>query len=110
MAETSLPDGFGDLEALARDWALPTERERSLRRNRASIAEIQRFYDAMLARVDAVLEHLNRFALADLPAAEKRLLDLTLSLAEIAPAIEFYKQPAVIDGYDPLRFVPRSGQ
>jgi hypothetical protein len=110
VAEPLLPTGFGDLEALARDWALPTERERSLRRYRASIAEIQHFYDAMLARVDAAMEHLNRFALDDLPAAEKRLLDLALSLAEIAPAIEFYKQPAVIDGYDPQRFAPRSGQ
>jgi hypothetical protein len=110
VAENSLPDGFGDLEALARDWALSTERERSLQRNRASIAEIQRFYDAMLARIDAVMEHLNRFSMDDLPEAERRLLDLALSLAEVAPAIEFYKQPAVIDGYDPLRFVPRSGQ
>lgn len=110
MADTPLPQGFGDLEALARDWALPTERERTQRRYAASIAEIQRFYDAMLARVDAVMEHLNRFAMNELPAPEKRLLDLALSLAEIAPAIEFYKQPAVIDGYDPLRFVPRSGQ
>jgi hypothetical protein len=37
-------------------------------------------------------------------------MNLALALAEVAPAIEFYKQPAVIDGYDPTRFVPRSGQ
>jgi hypothetical protein len=56
------------------------------------------------------MSHLNRFAMDDLPPGERRLLDLTLSLAEVAPAIEFYKQPAVIDGYDSRRFVPRSGQ
>ena len=110
MADPLLPNGFDDLEAFARDWALPTERERSLQRHRASIAEIKSFYETMLERVDAAMEHLNRFAMNELPAREQRLLDLALSLAEVAPAIEFYKQPAVIDGYDPRRFVPRSGQ
>ena len=32
------------------------------------------------------------------------LMYLLLSLAEIAPAIEFYNQPAVIDGYESARF------
>jgi hypothetical protein len=110
VAETLLPEGFGDLERFARDLALASERERSAQRNRASIEEIRVFYEAMLGRMDAVMAHLNGFALDALPPAEKRLLDLALSLAEVAPAIEFYKQPAVIDGYDPQRFVPRPGQ
>ena len=110
MADALLPDGFGDLEAFARDWALPTERERNAQRHRASIAEIKAFYDAMLERIDAVMAHLNRFEMDGLPPCEQRLLDLALSLAEVAPAIEFYKQPAVIDGYDSRRFVPRPGQ
>lgn len=110
MADALLPNGFGDLETFARDWALPTERERNLQRHRASIVEIKAFYEAMLERVDAVMAHLNGFPIDALPPAEQRLLDLALSLAEIAPAIEFYKQPAVIDGYDSRRFVPRSGQ
>jgi hypothetical protein len=110
VADPLLPNGFGDLEAFARDWALPTERERNLQRHRASIVEINAFYEAMLERIDAVMSHLNRFAMDDLPPSEQRLLDLALSLAEVAPAIEFYKQPAVIDGYDSRRFIPRSGQ
>lgn len=110
MAEASLPSGFNDLSALASVWALPTELERNRQRHRASIEEIQLFYDAMLARMDAIMEHLNRFKIEDLPAAERQLLQLALALAEVAPAIEFYRQPAVIDGYDTERFVPRSGQ
>jgi hypothetical protein len=106
----SLPDGFGDLAALASVWALPTELERNRQRHRASIDDIQRFYDTMLARMDAIMEHLNRFRLDDLPEAEQRLLFLALALAEVAPAIEFYRQPSVIDGYDSERFVPRGGQ
>jgi hypothetical protein len=110
VAESPLPDGFGDLAAFASVWALPTELERNRQRHRATIEDIQRFYDAMLARMDAIMEHLNRYRLDDLPAAERRLLDLALSLAEVAPAIEFYRQPSVIDGYESQRFVPRSGQ
>lgn len=110
MAETLLPDAFGDLDALARIWALPTELERNQQRHRASIAAIQLFYDTMLARMDAVMAHLERFRLDELPEAEQRLLCMTLSLAEVAPAIEFYRQPSVIDGYESQRFVPRSGQ
>jgi hypothetical protein len=110
VADASLPEGFADLERFARDWALATERERNAQRHRASLDEIRAFYEAMLERIDAVMAHLNRFALDELPPAERRLLDLALSLAEVAPAIEFYKQPAVIDGYDPRRFVPRPGQ
>ena len=110
MAERSLPDGFGDLAGLASAWALPTELERNRQRYRASIDDIQRFYDTMLARMDAIMEHLNRFRVDALPAAEQRLLYLALALAEVAPAIEFYRQPAVIDGYDTERFVPRTGQ
>ena len=110
MADARLPEGFGDLEVFARIWALSTERERSAQRYGASIAEIRAFYEGMLERIDAVMAHLNRFAMDALPPAEQRLLDLALALAEVAPAIEFYKQPAVIDGYDPQRFVPRLGQ
>jgi hypothetical protein len=32
-------------------------------------------------------------------AANRNLLNLCLSIAEIAPAVEWYGQPQVIDGY-----------
>jgi hypothetical protein len=35
-----------------------------------------------------------------------RLFLLSLSLAEVAPAIENFNQPSVIDGYDFKRFIP----
>lgn len=108
--EVSLPSRFGDLAALAGVWALPTELERNRQRYRASIDDIQVLYDTVLARMEAIMEHLNRFPIEDLPPAEQRLLNLALALAEVAPAIEFYRQPSVIDGYDTERFVPRSGQ
>jgi hypothetical protein len=42
-----------------------------------------------------------------MPETERHLMYLLLSLAEIAPAVESYHQPAVIYGYDPARFVAK---
>ena len=68
--------------------------------------EIQTFYDALLPRMEAVIDYLNQFPLETLPADAQRLMYLTLSLAEVAPAVELFKQPSVTDGYDAARFVP----
>jgi hypothetical protein len=35
---------------------------------------------------------------------------MTLALAEIAPAVENFGQPGVIDGLDFARFIPAQGQ
>jgi hypothetical protein len=40
---------------------------------------------------------------ADMPEGATRLLWLTLFLAEVAPAIEQFGQPSVVDGYDYTR-------
>jgi hypothetical protein len=32
---------------------------------------------------------------------------MTLSLAEVAPAVELFGQPSVVDGYDITRFTPQ---
>jgi hypothetical protein len=48
------------------------------------MAEIQAFYDTMLARMDEVLPYLDRFPCGCTPGDATRLLDLTLSLAEVS--------------------------
>jgi hypothetical protein len=86
-------------------WALATERERTARRQAASMSEIKAFYDAMVARLKEILNYLNDFPQEDIPPDVQRLFFLSLSLAEIAPAIENFGQPSVIDGYDFSRFI-----
>jgi hypothetical protein len=39
-----------------------------------------------------------------MPDDARRLFLLTLSLAEVAPAIELFSQVSVVDGYDINRF------
>jgi hypothetical protein len=99
-----LPADFADLEEFIA-WSLPTERERNAKRQASSMAEITKFYETLVPRTEKILEYLDRFELGKLQAQEQRLLDLTLALAEIANAVELYKNPAVIDGFDPKRLI-----
>jgi hypothetical protein len=88
---SAFPETFAALEPFA-DWALPTERQRHERKSRASFAELRAFYDTMLAALPGILEHLNTFELAGLPAPERRLLDLSLATVEAAMAVEMFSE------------------
>jgi hypothetical protein len=104
-ASSQLPEGFQDLEKFAA-WSLPSERERNRKRLSSSMPEIQELYDALVPRMEAIIGYLNQQPLDNMADDARRLFHLSLSLAEIAPAVEFYQQPDVIDGFPPDRFVP----
>ena len=105
MAERELPAAFAGLESFI-DWALATERERTARRQTIGMAAIKAFYDAMVARLDEILNYLNDFPQESARDDVRRLFFMTLSLAEVAPAVENFGQPGVVDGYEYTRFVP----
>jgi hypothetical protein len=99
-----LPEAFAGLMPFFA-WSLATETERNAKRNASTMDELNTFAEAMLAETDRVVAHLNQFPMEQMPAPELRLMHMLLSLAEVAPAVEQYKQPGVIDGYDPARFI-----
>lgn len=99
-----LPPELAALEPFA-GWALPTETERNRKRIASTQAEIDAFAEAMLPRVDALCAYLAAYPLDALPEGPKRLLDMLLSLAEVAPSYEGYRAPTVPDGYDSRAFV-----
>ncbi|MDA0821811.1 MAG: hypothetical protein O3C28_05230 [Proteobacteria bacterium] len=105
MSDATLPASFSDLQPWT-SWALATERERSDKRQASSMEEILVFYNALLPRAEAALEYLEQYPLERMPADANMLLLLTLSLAEVAPAVELFGQPGVVDGYDVRRFQP----
>ena len=107
MTTQLLPKAFRDLESFAAIWALGSETERHGRRLASTITELRGFYDAMLPRIDAVLEYLNDFPLEQLAPEARNLLNLSLALAEIAPAVELFGQPAVPDAFDSRRVIVR---
>ena len=97
VKETSLPDGFGDLEHLAPAWALPTERERYAKRMASSMEEIQAFYDELYPRARAAMDHLDQFDLAEMSPENQRLMWLLFSLCAIGHSVEVWLQPKVPD-------------
>ena len=101
----TLPPEFADLEQFS-GWALNAESERMQKRLASSMDEITQFYSAMLARVDDALTYLNDYPLADLDPAQQRLMNMTLSLAEVWVAVELYDQPDHPFGLELSRFVP----
>ena len=101
-----LPEQFADLEGLVGEWSLATERKRNKKRLSSSMAEIQSVYEALLPRMNEIMGYLNQYPLDGMPDDARHLFYLTLSLAEITPAVELYKSPSVIDGFPPDRFVP----
>ena len=104
MSESLLPTQFQELEQWIA-WSLATEQERSARRQASTMKDIKTFYDAMLARMEEVLPYLDQFSVESLPEDATRLFYLMLSLAEVAPAIEQFGQPSVVDGYDVKRII-----
>ena len=105
MSAQTLPAEFADLEPFI-DWALATEKERTSKRLASSMEDIQAFYDHMSGRVEAAMAYLNALPLAALPPEAERLFHLSLSLMEVANAVEMFQNPAVINGFDVRRFAP----
>ncbi len=110
----ALPDGFEDLERFLSAWLRADAVARVAKRQGSTIEEIREFYDAMLPLGEKALEYLRRFELEALPPEGQRLLGLMLSLAEIAPAVEWYDGPEVRNGFPVgriryLRQIPDTG-
>ena len=105
MPEYQLPEPFQDLIPYLA-WSLPTERERSAKRQASTMAEITTFYQAVLPRMEEVLPYLAQYPLENIPTEVQRLFYLALALAEVAPAVENFGQPSVVEGYDIARFIP----
>jgi len=97
MTEPRLPSGFSDLEPFVDRWCLPTERERYARRLATPIEEMKTFYDAMFPRVQAALEHCDRFPLDDMPEDATRLLHLVHSFIMVSFPVEVWGQPRIPD-------------
>ena len=93
---STLPADFADLEPFA-EWAIPTERARYAKRLSSTMDELQAFYDAALARMDAAAAYLERLDINALPDDAKRLLWLYCSLVTVSFPVEVWRQPKVPD-------------
>jgi len=84
----SLPEGFEALEPFVEAWAIRGAAARAGRRVESSAPERVAFFDVAKDLVADALTHLDRKPLGDLDAEEQRLMDLMLSFAHVALAVE----------------------
>jgi hypothetical protein len=92
----TLPAEFADLEPFS-GWALHGERARYAKRLESTMDELQAFYDAAMARIDAALEYLDQFTMDELPDDAKHLLWMYCALVTVAFPVEAWRQPRVPD-------------
>lgn len=108
MADSLLPPEFADLEPLAQaGWCLDTEIERTRKRRTSTTETLRAFYTQVRPRLEAVLEYLDRYPLDGLSPQQANLLNLTLSMTEVAFAVEKYRgNPIGFQAIPASRFVP----
>lgn len=92
----ALPKEFADLQPFADTWACATEDARASARRSATSQELKSFYDAILPRLPEILKRVDQYPMGKIEGADQHLFHMALSLAEVAPHVEFYKSnPAV---------------
>ena len=93
MMTVKLPDEFSDLQGFVSEWALEYRRDRYKKRYTSSIEDIRIYYDAIMPRMEAIVDHLNQFSVDDIPKASEPLLYMSLSGVEISRAVELWNAP-----------------
>jgi hypothetical protein len=88
-----LPAGFEELEPFLDQWGLKGTQERHAHRESASMEDIRRFYDAMLAKAPAAIAFLDGKPFDSLTDDEQRLMNLLLALGHVSVAVEVHGQP-----------------
>jgi hypothetical protein len=106
-AERLLPVPFADLEGVI-EWAIPTERERYLKRLDSSMEELQAFYDVIAPRVSDARDYLDQLDLAAMPLDAQRLMWLVFSLITVSFAVEVFGVPRVPDSAS--AYMERAGE
>jgi hypothetical protein len=83
-----LPEGFERLEPFAEAWAVAGSEARKRRRIASTEPERLEFYNVMVEEVHGALEYLDQYPLDALDTEQQRLMNMVLTLAHIALAVE----------------------
>ena len=103
MAKKKAPD-FSELDTYVEAWGLPTQDERMLKRLNTSIEELREFHDAMIGRLDEIIELLNGFPLHDIRQEYKKLSYAALAMCEVDDPVNKWKATTLPGAVDPRRF------
>ena len=86
---------FSDLCEFISQWGLPTAHERLAKRMEASMDEIERFYQAIVPQLEAIIEFLNQFPVDRIPREHLPLAYTALAVCEIDDPVHVWKAPAL---------------
>lgn len=84
----ALPSGFETLEPFVERWSVTGTSHRDTLRRTSSSQERKAFFAAAAPLVDSALDYLDGHPLGQLTAHDERLMNLMLSLAHVAMAVE----------------------
>jgi hypothetical protein len=96
VTDAQLPAAFADLERFV-EWAIPTEKERYLKRLDSTIEELREFFDALAPRSEEIRDYLDKQYGPDMAIEDQRLLWMMFSLICTSFAVEVFNAPAVPD-------------
>lgn len=88
MSQALLPPGFDALEPFVAIWAVAGTANRAQLRSEGTAKERLAFYETARALAPVALEFLDRKPLEEFDESEQRLMNLMLSLAHVALAVE----------------------
>ena len=84
----NLPSGFSSLESFVPEWALSNERDRYLKLHQSTLDQLKTFYDAMLPRMDEIMEFLKTQPLEGMAPEVENLYRLAMTFAETAHPLD----------------------
>jgi len=100
-----LPTEFSDLECFTERWGAESYNDRWQARLSAKFEDLNAFYNAMVPRMSAIIEHLNRLPVNGLPVPEQALLRLAAAFMEVSIAVEIFHAPDEPGVFPASRFI-----
>ncbi|MCY3750340.1 MAG: hypothetical protein F4147_10510 [Gammaproteobacteria bacterium] len=76
------PD-FSDLQEFMDEWGYADAHQRLNKRSNAELSSVKRFYDAVVPRLEEIIEFLNRFPVDEIPEEYQRLAYMALAACEV---------------------------
>lgn len=101
---STYPPAFESLERFAA-WALPMESARNGKRTMSTTDELVELFETVDGAIEDIARHLDAMEFSDYDVADERLLWLAFSYIEAGIAVERYKAPTVVTGFDTSRLV-----
>jgi len=90
---SQLPEGFEGFAPFL-DWAIPRQADRAAKKMTSTFDQLKALYDFGMAddNIARALAYCDQFPLSDLPEDAATLFHITLSMAEVRPQVELYRQ------------------